>query len=222
MGVVKWVAAIAGSVIATLIAQELIESGAGSAAASAWVEPAGGPGCRETNEVVIAENGLVQVVGERSGEKFLDVFGCLKETGERRKFDTACDCGAAVHRVKIRATLVAFEESGQLEEEPPFKNLAIIDLRDGTSFGVDGLSRLGRVFGRFGIRANGSIAYIMRNDGRRRWEVKKCERGTCLGRSDARPTRLDTHAGVDPDYLKISGERVRWRRNGSVRSAPLR
>jgi hypothetical protein len=183
--------------------------------------------CRQDGEVTIARNDRAHVVGKRRNGVLHEIYACLGRSSDRIDVEGYPDID--VHRLKLRGFFVAYDAEEAIGEEFS-RQLVVRDLRErdgpepGTAPGraVDSQdvsvdypqSPEGPFLGRFGLRPNGSVAFTVWHEGR--WRVAMC-RYEC-----PKPTVLDGHRGIDPSWLKLSRDRVRWRRRGRAHSAPLR
>ena len=183
--------------------------------------------CLQEGEVTIARNSVAHVVGKPTrGGYFTTAWAC-RGGGTRRIEIEGCDC-VDINSLKLRGLFVAYDMTDDPGEEYG-RDLIVRDLREetspepGTSPGrlVDSQdvsvdfpqSPEGPFLGRYGLRPNGTVAFTVWHGGR--WRVAMCRYG-CRA-----PTVLDGHRGIDPSWLKISRDRVRWRRRGVVRSGTL-
>jgi hypothetical protein len=179
--------------------------------------------CRQEAEITIARNSRAEVVGRASGTFYEGVYACLGSSEDR--IEVEHETGPEVERLKLRGTFVAYVTSEQLGEEYS-RNLAVRDLRqrEGPPGNAPGYtvdqgdvsvdypqSPEGPFVGRFGLRPNGSVAFTVWHAGR--WRVARWRPGM----DD--PVVLDGHRGIDPSFLKLHRDRVRWRRRGVVHFA---
>lgn len=194
--------------------------------ATAAVPPPASAACRQDGEVTIARNAQAHVVGKRNGAVFNEVHACLRPSSERIEVEAYPDID--VEALKLRGVFVAYDASEAIGEEYS-RQLTVRDLRERTSpepgtdpgWHVDEQdpdpdypqSPEWPFLGRFALRPNGSIAFTAWHDGR--WRVSRWRIGA------KRPVTLDSRPGIDPSWLKVGGDRVRWRRRGVVRSARL-
>jgi hypothetical protein len=204
-----------------LAAAALLVTGFASAAASDTSASADatalGASCRQGDEHVIANSSEAEVVATVAGRgEYIDVFGCLKSDGVRRTFDT-CGCDYIVRALKLRGPKALFRQESFLGEDYS-QDLVLVDIRDGKAAIVEGRSLRGRQFGKFGLTHGGTAAYLVRTHGR--WTVAACT-VACQGQAGPRPRTISAARGIDPDYLRLRGERAYWRQNGRVRSAAV-
>ena len=199
---------------------------AGLVSATFALPASAGAACRQDGEVTIVRNAHAQVVGKRDNRVFKEIYACLGRSSERIDVESYQDID--VHALKLRGFFVAYDAAEAIGEEYE-RELVVRDLREregpepGTAPGwqVDSQdvsvdypqSPEGPFLGRFGLRPNGSVAFTVWHEGR--WRVSRWRLG------QAQPTVLDSRPGVDPRWLKVSRDRVRWRRRGVVHAAAL-
>jgi hypothetical protein len=176
--------------------------------------------CRQPGETVIARDRSAVVVAEtvsrsRRRTDFYGVYGCLRRTGRRFRLDPDNE---QIRGVRLNRRSVAYEAAGYDGEEP-FDQLRVMDLRNGEFAIAAGAACYDcRVFRRFVVKPNGSVAYIV---GERRFELKVCEQA-CLSDPDVLPRRVDRGRGIVPRSLKLRGSRIYWRHGSRRRCARLR
>ena len=195
------------------------------ASSGAGAQSAGDAQCVQPGEELIVQNDVVAVVGRRTGTsgRVADAFACLRATGERGSLDV-CDCDSTLRAPRVRGRYVIYEEIApeDPDDQRPYVSLTVVDPQKRRAYEPERVDCADcHPFTKYGVTRNASVAFILRiGSGRHR--VAKCEPVLCLGKGDPRPTVLDSGASVDPGYLKVATERVRWRRGGRTRSAPLR
>jgi hypothetical protein len=155
-----------------------------------------------------------------------DVYGCSYETGHRsflgsRYFDGAGG-GFDVAPIVLRGPLVAVNSSENGHSTGGYAEVSVRDLRSGRRLHVwadggtlgDGWTEVTELR----LTGSGSAAWIA--------EVHCCsetvKRVIKADRSRRHAHELDHGMKLDPHYLRLSGRRIYWRRDGNTYSAPVR
>ena len=188
--------------------------------------------CREADDVVLASNAHVRVVGDwiecdgEPGRSYFGVSAGLRPDGPMHSLDYLGDDAVEIHSLRVRGRYVAYVSDWQ-EGEEEAAEFSLINARTGAIHRLDFTSyATANAFGSFVLKPNGSTAWIVTDvtaaGDEPRIHVKRCPRASCLRTRAQRPATVDSGRRIRMSSLRLSGSRISWLDGGTRRRSTLR